>query len=137
MAKFVLTDASATIGGTDLSDHIESITVNVDVDVPDATTMSSSGWREFLGGLKGWNVDIGWTQDFAASNVDATIWAALGTSAAFVGKPVSGSVTATNPSLSGNVIVGGSYAPISGSVGDVTKTSTSWQGTGALTRATS
>lgn len=137
MSKIVLTDAQITVGGTDLSDHIESIAIPVEADAPESTAFGGGGWRaREAGGLKDFTVDITWHQDYAASEVDATLWPLLATSAAIVVKPTSGSVSSTNPSYTGNVIVN-SLAPVSGSVGDLAKMTTSWPAAGALARATS
>lgn len=136
MAKTVLTDASITIGGVDLSDHIEQVAFSVDVDEPESTAFGGNGWRSKEPGLKEGSISLTFHQDFAASEVDATIWPLIGTKAAFVIKPTSGAVTATNPSYSGNVIVG-TYSPLDGSIGDLSKTSATWGVDGAITRATS
>lgn len=135
MATFMLNDASAVINSVDLSDHITSITLDVSADALDDTHMGDS-WRGKIGGMKDFNVSIEFSQDFAASEVDATMWAALGTVVSFVGKPTSASVGATNPTFTGNVLLT-SYSPISGGVGDKASTSVSLEGAGTLTRATS
>lgn len=134
MAKLVLKDASITVGGTNLSDHISSIAIPVEADAPESTAFGAT-WRErAAGGLKDFSVDITWQQDYAAANVDATLWPLLATSAAIVVKPTSGAVSATNPSYSGSVIVN-QLTPVNGSVGDLAGMTTSWPANGALTRA--
>ena len=138
MATHYLNDASVVLNSVDLSDDIESVTLNTSRDVGEDTAMGDNS-RSFVGGgLKGWDVSITFNQDFAASQVDVTLAAIEAGAAAvpIVIKPVSGSVTATNPSYSGNVIMS-SYGPIAGSVGGVHKVSVELQGTGDLTRATS
>ena len=135
MAEVVLTDASVTIGGTDLSDHVRSITLNYNSEPQDKTAMGDTT-RERIGGLLDWSVSVEFNQDYAASEVDATLFSAVGTVVTFVGKPDSGAVASTNPSYTGSALLS-SYQPVNGSVGDIHTTSISLEAAGALTRATS
>ena len=135
MAKFVLTDASLVINSVDLSDHVTSVTLNYEAELGDDTTMGSDT-RTNLGGLKNWSIDVEFTQNYASGKVDATLWGIVGTSVAIVLKPTSGAVSATNPSYSGNGVIG-SYSPIGNSVGDVAMAPVTIAPAGTLTRATS
>lgn len=136
MAKFALTDASVVINSVDLSDHISSCSLSVNQRELNTEAMGDT-WESVIAGLKSWSLNIDFQQDFAASEVDATIWPIIGTVVAVVVKPTSGSVSSTNPSFSGNVLIGGDYSPVGGSHGDLATTSVGWKGSGALTRATS
>src|SRR4051812_41820275 len=111
MAVFALTDAVVTVNGVDLSDHVRSVSIDAKVDELDTTAMGST-WHARIGSLKDWSATIEFNQDFAASKVDATVWAALGTVVTVAGTPVSGTVTATNPRYSGSMLVN-DYKPIS------------------------
>ena len=135
MAKFVLTDASLVINSVDLSDHVRSVTVNYEAELQDDTTMGDDT-RTNLGGLKNWSMDVEFTQDYAASEVDTTIFGIVGTSVPIVLKPTSGAVSATNPSYSANGVIG-SYSPIGNSVGDLAVAPVTIASAGTLTRATS
>ena len=135
MAKFVLTDASLVINSVDLSDHVTSVTLNYEAELGDDTTMGSDT-RTNLGGLKNWSIDVEFTQNYASGKVDATLWGIVGTSVPIVLKPTSGAVSATNPSYSGNGVIG-SYSPIGNSVGDVAMAPVTIAPAGTLTRATS
>jgi hypothetical protein len=88
-------------------------------------------------GLATWSISVELLQDYATGKVDATLAPLLGigTTAALVVKPTSGSVTGTNPSYSGTGILE-SYNPIGGSVGDQSMASATFQSASALTRAT-
>ncbi|MBV1929003.1 MAG: radical SAM protein [Gammaproteobacteria bacterium] len=134
MAKFVLSDASLVINSVDLSDHVRSVTVNYEAELHDDTTMGDDT-RTNLGGLKNWSMDVEFTQDYAASNVDATLFPIIGSTVPIVLKPTSGAVSATNPSLSANGVIG-SYAPIGNSVGDLAVAPITISSAGTLTRAT-
>lgn len=135
MAQFVLDDASVTINSVDLSDHVRSVTVNYEAEVQDKTTMGDEG-REKIAGLKNWTADIEFTQDYAAGEVDATLFPLIGAAEfAVVFQPTSEAVSATNPSFTGNAILA-SYPPISGTVGDLATASITLEGSGILTRST-
>lgn len=135
MATFAFTDASVVVGGTDLSDHVRQVTLNVSADELDDTAMGDT-FRSRIGGLKDWSVSIEFNSDFAASEVDATLWPLLGTVATITIKPTSAAPGATNPSFSGSVLVS-QVNPLGNGVGDLATVSVQWNGAGTLTRATS
>ena len=135
MAKFVLTDASITVGGTDLSDDVQSIEVSYEAEAQECTTMGDDT-REQLGGLKNWSVTLNFVQDFASAQVDATLFSAVGTQVALVIKPTSGAVSTTNPSFSGTGLLT-NYNPIGNSVGETAIAPATFVAAGTLTRATS
>jgi hypothetical protein len=139
MARFVITDASITVNSVDLSDHMVSITLNYDADpiVVDRMGVTS---HVFEKGLYNITLDVTFQQDFAASEVDATLSAimdsATGTTTVVV-KPTSSAVGATNPSFSIADAFLASYAPVAaGAPGELALAVASFQG-GTLTRATS
>lgn len=135
MASFAFTDASVSVNAVDLSDHVRSVTLNVEAEDLEDTAMGDT-FRSRIGGLKDWSIDLEFNQDFAASEIDATIFPILGTVVEVIVKPTSSAVGPTNPSFTGNVLVS-EYNPLDGSVGDLATTSVSWPGAGTLTRATS
>jgi len=136
MAAHVFSNGFFSINGVDLSDHVKSVTLNINVDAPEITAMGD-GTRERLAGLKDWDISIQFNQNFDASKVDATFWAIIdgGAAVAAIMRPDAGVVGTTNPQYSGNVIVT-SYSPMDGAVGDAHATGPSMQAAGALTRAT-
>lgn len=135
MASFVLTDASVVINAVDLSDHVQSVTVNYAAEMVDETAMGDTT-RINKGGLKTWSMDIAFKQDHAASEVDATLFTLVGSTFTVTIKPTSAAVSATNPSFSGTGILE-SYNPVTGGTGDLATTSVTIQSAGALARATS
>jgi len=72
MARIVLTDVGVVIGTTDLSDHVASVTINQNVDAVETTAFGDGG-RTRTGGLEDSSITLDFHQDFATSNVDATI----------------------------------------------------------------
>jgi len=137
MATFVLYDAYLSVAGTDLSDHVRSVTVDAGQNMADDTAMGDA-FVSNAAGLATWSVSVEFLQDYALSKVDATLEPLLGVgnTAALVVKPTSSSVSSTNPSYSGTGILE-SYNPIGGSVGDQAMASATFQSASALTRATS
>lgn len=135
MGTFVLTDASVTINSVDLSDHVRSVTFNYEGEAVDDTNMADTT-RIMAGGLLNYGVDIEFSQDFAASKVDATLFSLVGSTTTVVLLATSAGVSATNPSFTGTMLLT-SYNPISGSVGDLATTSATFVPAGAITRATS
>jgi hypothetical protein len=135
MATFVFTDASVTINSVDLSDHVRSVTLDITAEEQDDTAMGST-FRSRKGGLKEGSLSLEFNSDFAASEIDATIFPILGTNVAYVVKPTSGSVSSTNPSYSGSCLVT-QHVPVGNAVGDLATTSVTWPTSGTITRATS
>lgn len=135
MAKFVLNDASVTINSVDLSDHISSVTLEISADEIMTTSMGST-FNERVGGLKDGSLSIEFQSDFAASEVDATLWPLFGTVTSFVVKPTSDAVSATNPSYSGNILIN-QHIPVGNAVGELATMSVAYPTSGTITRATS
>lgn len=135
MAQFVLTDASVVLNSVDLSNRVKSVTINYSADMQEDTAMGDST-HTMLGGLKNWSVDLEFNQDFAASNVDATLFPLVGTTFTVAIKPTSGAVSATNPNYNGTGILE-SYPPLGGSVGDLATTSITINAASDLARSTS
>ena len=135
MAKFVLTDASLVINSVDLSDHVASVTLELNSEEIDTTSFGST-FMSKTGGLKSGTLNIDFQQDFASSEVDQTMFPLFGTTTTFVLKPTSGSVSATNPSYSGSILVN-QHIPVANAVGELATMSVSFPTSGTITRATS
>jgi hypothetical protein len=127
--------ATLTVGGVDLSDHMTSASLEISYDDVE-TTAFGDATRTRIGGLGDATLNISFNQDYAASEVDATLTGLVGTLTAFVFKPTSASVGATNPSYSGSALVT-AYTPISAEIGSLSTLSVSWPVSGTITRATS
>ena len=135
MAKFVLTDASLVINSVDLSDHVASVTLELNSEEIDTTSFGST-FMSKTGGLKSGTLSIDFQQDFASSEVDQTMFPLFGTTTTFVLKATSGSVSATNPSYSGSILVN-QHIPVANAVGELATMSVSFPTSGTITRATS
>ena len=91
--------------------------------------------RIHKGGLKDWSVDVTFHQDFAASQVDATIFTLVGTTACVAIRPLNSCSTTINPIFSGIGVIA-TYPPVGGGVGELLNTAVTIQSAGSLSRNT-
>lgn len=137
MAKFVFTDASITVDGTDLSSNTESVTMQYQADAVECTTFGDSA-RSYLSGLTDGTVQVTFFQDYDASSVDAILFPLVGAAAVdVVVKPTSGAAATTNPEFTVACILTDYSGPVDASVGDAAQASATFQMTEGITRATS
>lgn len=133
MGKLAYTNGHVSINSVDLSDDAHNVTLDEQADAPEVTGFSSGGNRAYVGGLKTATCTIQFRQDYASSQVDATLNALLGTSVPVALRAVNDTISSTNPEYQFNAIVTG-YQPITGAVGDAMNTQITMQVTGAVTR---
>ena len=135
MAIFMNETVTVTVNSVDLTDHITSVDFVENASEIETTAMGDANVTR-IGGLKDGSVRISWHQDYASSEVYATLNPLLGTTTTVVVKPTSAAVAATNPSKSVSALV--SELPfISGDVGSLSVFDTNWNFSGAVTTATS
>lgn len=133
MAAFTFTNAYLTVNSVNLSSYVRSLDLTYEAEEGDTTAMSSTAAKTRIAGLTSWQVEVEFNQDFAASAVNATLFALVGAAPfAIAIRPVNATISTTNPEYQGNVILT-SYTPLSGSVGDVATATATFLGTGALT----
>src|SRR5512134_1993021 len=118
MAITVLTDAKVTFGGTVLSDHVESVEINMSRDDVEITAMGGTA-HAYAYGLRNDSITINYFQDFATGKVDQVHAALEGVAAgsSLIVAPTSGTISATNPSYS-MVATFYNYQPLAGSIGE-------------------
>ena len=133
MAVLVLTDAVITVNSIALSDHSNSVTLTFEIDSVESTAFGSTG-HKFTGGLQNNTLDIEFMQDFAASNVEATVYPLVGTTTTVKVKPTSAVTGATNPEYTLTGCFLASHTPVAATVGEMAMTSLSFTG-GVLTKA--
>lgn len=136
MAVFAATDYYITVGGTDLSDRLSSVELPITVAELDTTNFDSGGWNERIGGLKDSSVSLNFHQDFATSEVEATVYPLIGTKTEVVVKPTSSTTSGDNPQYAVSCIVT-DWKPIAAKVGDLAVSQVSWPGSGAVVKTTS
>ena len=134
MARIVLTDAKVTVNGVNLSDHIASVSLAMSTDVIETTAFGSTAAKTRVAGLQDNSVTLEFHQDFATSNVEATIYPLLGSNTTIVVSPTS-TVSASSPSYSFSATVS-EWTPLNGGVGELATASVTWPISGAITKAT-
>jgi len=135
MAKLVLTNASVSIAGTDLSTSITNITLETKYDIIETTTFGNTA-KTRVAGLADNSLTLDFLQDFAASSVEATIYPLLGTTQTIIIKPVSGTTTTTNPQYTVSALIS-DWTPLKGAVGQLATASVTWPISGTIAKATS
>lgn len=73
MAVNAVLSQQIVLGDFDASCRIIDYAGSVDVDAKEATTVCSTGWTEYIAGLKRWQLTANGFVDFAAANVDAKL----------------------------------------------------------------
>lgn len=135
MAVIVLTNAHITVNSVVLSSNANSVTVNYEVDQVENTGFGSTG-HTYQAGLQNNSVDIEFMQDFAAANVEATVYGLVGSTTTVIVRPNGGTTSATNPAYTIANCYLASHTPVAGAVGELAMTSLSFTG-GTITKATS
>lgn len=134
MATFALLNAHVTINSVDLSDHCRAATLALEVTDLDSTAFGDN-WSEHTGGLKSATLTLEFLNDYAAAEVDATLWPLLGTVTTFIVRPDAGSVSATNPNYSGSLFI--AQHGVGGTLNEMAALSVTYPTSGVVTRATS
>lgn len=133
MAQIVLTNADITVNGVVLSDRANSVTLTYEIEAVETTAFGTN--RAFVGGLQNIAIDVEFMQDFAASEVEATIFPVVGTQTTVTVRPSAASTSTTNPlyTVSGTYLA--SHTPVAAAVGELAMTSLSFAG-GTLVKTT-
>lgn len=118
MSTLVFKDCYLSINGVALSDHVQSVTLEYSADEVEDTNMGDNTHKFMPSTLKNWSLEAEFSQDYAANEVDATLFGLIGGSAVAIEiRPTTSAASATNPAYQGNGVVL-NYNPISGSVGE-------------------
>ena len=124
----------------DLTNHVQSITINRNFDELEVTAMGATG-RQYVAGLETSTIAIDLLNDDATSSVMQTLNTLVGTTAAFKicqttvpGSPSTATISATNPLYTGLVLVN-KLTPVVGKVGDISIQSLTFTVSGAITVA--
>ena len=138
MAAIVLTDATISVNAVDLSTKANKVVINYEFDSVEVTTFSATSGgagHSFTKGLQNISCDIDFLQDFAASQVEATIFPLVGTSTTLVFKATQAVTSVTNPTYTITGTFLAAHTPINGSVGELSMTSLKFTG-GSLAKTT-
>lgn len=134
MANQMLYNAFVSINGVDLSSHVRSVQISYEANMLDDTMMGDAT-KSNKPGLKNWSITLEFEQDYAAAQVDATLFPLVGAAAfPIIIRPDAGVKSATNPEYTGNAVLE-NYQPVGGSVGELAMAPVTLRSAGALSRA--
>jgi hypothetical protein len=135
MAVFLNNGVVLTVNAVDLSDHVQSITINRNFQELAVTAMGDSGVKA-VKGLEESSITIDFLNDTATSKVLQTLQAVWGTSTTVTVKQTSAATSETNRLYTMTCLVNGT-TDINGAVGDLGMQSVTWNvnGTIAITTA--
>lgn len=121
MAKRVLLTPRIEVNGVVMSDHISSVEMNTKKALVETTNFAGGG-KEYILGLKDDELTITFQQDFAAGEVDATLWPLYDNGTEFTVKvrPEDAPISVTNPEYVADCLLP-EYSPLSGKVGDLSE----------------
>lgn len=122
MSKEVLKKPVITVDGTNLTNRISQVDIDMPDDEVDVTAFGGD-FKETEQGLKDASIAFTAFQDFALASVDAVLWPLKNESKKFITKVQvrTGEISATNPCyVMGGKLFG--YKPLSGSVGEASTT---------------
>jgi hypothetical protein len=135
MAIFMGNKVAVVVGTTNtITDHVSTVSLSRELDVVDITAMNDTV-ANAITGVERSTLNLELYNDFDASSVNALFENALGTKLNIRLIPVSGTVTATNPSYTMSCLIS-NWTPINGSVDGVMNVSASFPIT-AIVKATS
>ena len=134
MAIFMGNQVAVIVGTTTISTFVSSVALNREVDAVEITSMTNTS-RNYIGGLEASSLSLELFNDFAAASVNSLFEDALGTKLAIKLIPVTGTVTATNPSYTMSCYIG-SWQPIQATPDSPSTASVTFPIT-ALTKSTS
>lgn len=133
MSKIVLTNAQITLGGTNISNYVASVTLTTSSAEVETTNFGSGGAVTRVGGLKDGSLALDIHQGYPT--VDGLLYPLLGSTTAFQVWP-NGTTTGTaNPRYSGTVLIT-ELSPVAGAVGELATMSVTFPISGTVTRST-
>ena len=122
------------VGTSTISSFVSTVSLNREVEAVTITAMNDTV-QNMIGGVEVSSVSLELFNDFAAASVNSLFEDAIGSKLAIKLIPVTGTVTATNPSYSMSCLIT-QWTPISGSTDSASTASVTFPVT-ALTKATS
>lgn len=135
--SMILETVQLTLGTLDVTDQLQKVETSFQTDEKDVTTFAADGAKVVKGGLESGSLKLTLMQDMTSGGLDDVMWAAFKsrTPISFHTQLVEGTVTATNPSYSGLVLID-KWIPINGSPGDEAKVDVEFPTSGPTLRST-
>jgi len=134
MAIFMGNKVAVIVGTSTISSFVSTVSLNREVEAVTITAMNDTV-QNMIGGVEVSSVNLELFNDFAAASVNSLFEDAIGSKLAIKLIPVTGTVTATNPSYSMSCLIT-QWTPINGSTDGAATASVTYPVT-ALTKATS
>ena len=134
MAIFMGNKVAVIVNTTTITDHVSTVSLAREIDQVDISAMNDN-IQNMIGGIERPTLNLELYNDFASASVNALFEDALGTKLNIKLIPVSGTVTATNPSYTMSCLIA-SWTPVNGAIDSVASVSVSLPVT-ALTKSTS
>ena len=131
MSKLVMTNANVTLGSTDISAYVASVTLSISVNEVE-TTSFGTGAVTRVGGLQDNSVTLDMHQDFSA--IEGLVYPLIGSTTSLVIKPNGTAVGTANPSYTMTPLVT-EWTPVNGAVGELATASITWPISGTVTKA--
>ena len=132
MSKLVMTNANVTLGGTDISAYVASVTLSISVNEVE-TTSFGVGAVQRVGGLQDNSVTLDLHQDYSA--IEGLVYPLIGSTTSLVVKPNGTAVGTANPSYTTNSVLITEWTPVNGAVGELATISVTWPISGTVTKA--
>lgn len=132
MAKLVFNNPRITINSVDLTSKIAQVSLEMSFAEVETTAFGNTAVTR-VAGLGDHSFGASFHQDFAASDVEATIYPLLGTTTTVTVKAVNTTTATDNPLYTFTVLVT-EWAPVSGSVGELLTADVSWPVSGGVTK---
>jgi hypothetical protein len=139
MARIVLTNVDVEIAGVNLSDHVASVSLSSTWDAVETTAFGGgnvpAAARTRQAGLVDNAVTLEFHQDFAAGEVEATIYPLLGTVQQIKVQPVNAAISVDSPQYIFSALLS-EWTPVNGAVGELATASVTWPISGAIVKDT-
>ena len=133
MSKIVLTNCVVKVDTIDLSDHVNQVTVTETVNEVETSAFGNTNVTR-VGGLRDSSISLTFHQNFAAGEVYATLKDKVGSIGTVQVIPNGTAISATNPSISLEVLYT-EMSHLDGSIGELSTASVTWPAN-SITKAT-
>lgn len=135
MPRLVFNNPRILINSVDLSDRIAQVSLDLSFAEVETTAFGDSA-RTRVAGLGDHSFSASFHQDFAATEVEQTIYPLVGTTTQVSVRPVNTTTTTDNPLYTFTVLVN-QWAPVSGAVGELLTADITWPISGAISKTNS
>ena len=135
MAIFMGNKVAVIVGTSTITDHVSTVSLAREIDQVEITAMNDTV-QNMIGGIERPTLNLELYNDFASASVNSLFEDALGTKLNIKLIPVSGTVSATNPSYTMSCLINGT-TDINGSVADLSMQSLTFNVNGTIAVTTS